>query len=75
MANLIFSAVPRSIPTIVRTKKAENRITATSPLPSDSGEPLNPVEQRALEHQKRQEWRQARLILLHYFSNEPEYHF
>lgn len=39
---------------------------ATSPSPlfgGGGGEPLNAVEQRALEHQKRQEWRQARFEL------------
>ncbi|VDO27693.1 unnamed protein product [Brugia timori] len=54
------SAVPRTMPTVIRTKKAENRMVACSPFPVLSGEPLNSVEQRAMEHQKRQEWRQAR---------------
>uniref|UniRef100_A0AAF5PL35 PDZ domain-containing protein n=1 Tax=Wuchereria bancrofti TaxID=6293 RepID=A0AAF5PL35_WUCBA len=54
------SAVPRTMPTVIRTKKAENRMIACSPSPVLSGEPLNSVEQRAMEHQKRQEWRQAR---------------
>uniref|UniRef100_A0A183UQY5 WH2 domain-containing protein n=1 Tax=Toxocara canis TaxID=6265 RepID=A0A183UQY5_TOXCA len=54
------SAVPRSMPTVVRTKKAENRLTAASASPTRIDEPLNAVEQRALEHQKRHEWRQAR---------------
>lgn len=48
------------MPTVIRTKKAENRMAACSPSPTLSDEPLNSVEQRAMEHQKRQEWRQAR---------------
>lgn len=64
----IFSPVPaHSVPSIVRTKKAENRLIAASPplIPSTlGGEPLNTIEQRALEQQKRQEWRQARLASL-----------
>lgn len=48
------------MPAVIRTKKAENRMAAFSPSPTFGGEPLNSVEQRALEHQKRQEWRQAR---------------
>uniref|UniRef100_A0A0N5AAW3 EHBP1 n=1 Tax=Syphacia muris TaxID=451379 RepID=A0A0N5AAW3_9BILA len=50
----------RSIPLVVRTKKAEKRMLAASPSPIPPGEPLNSVEERALELQKRQEWRQAR---------------
>uniref|UniRef100_A0A914DC39 PDZ domain-containing protein n=1 Tax=Acrobeloides nanus TaxID=290746 RepID=A0A914DC39_9BILA len=62
------SPVPaHSGPSVVRTKKAENRLLAASPslIPSTlGGEPLNTIEQRALEQQKRQEWRQARLASL-----------
>uniref|UniRef100_A0A914XB08 PDZ domain-containing protein n=1 Tax=Plectus sambesii TaxID=2011161 RepID=A0A914XB08_9BILA len=59
---LTNSPVPRGGPAVVRTKKAENRLAAASPptLPSPT-EPLNSVEQRAAEAQKRAEWRQARL--------------
>ncbi|VDK69222.1 unnamed protein product [Litomosoides sigmodontis] len=66
------SAVPRMVPTVIRTKKAENRMAACSPSPTLSGEPLNSVEQRAMEHQKRQEWRQARFKSLEADSKAAE---
>ncbi|MFH4975309.1 hypothetical protein AB6A40_002018 [Gnathostoma spinigerum] len=54
------SAVPRSMPAVIRTKKAEERAKLASPSLAACTEPLNSIEQRALEHQKRQQWRQAR---------------
>ncbi|EJD76579.1 leucine-rich repeat-containing protein 1 [Loa loa] len=66
------SAVPRTMPAVIRTKKAENRMAACSPSPILSGEPLNSVEQRAMEHQKRQEWRQARFKSLEADSKAAE---
>ncbi|OZC05277.1 hypothetical protein X798_07713 [Onchocerca flexuosa] len=66
------SAVPRTMPAVIRTKKAENRLAACSPSPILSGEPLNSVEQRAMEHQKRQEWRQARFKSLEADSKAAE---
>uniref|UniRef100_A0A915Q7T2 Uncharacterized protein n=1 Tax=Setaria digitata TaxID=48799 RepID=A0A915Q7T2_9BILA len=66
------SAVPRTIPAVVRTKKAENRMAACSPSSIASGGPLNSVEQRAMEHQKRQEWRQARFKSLEADSKAAE---
>uniref|UniRef100_A0A2K6VVR3 Uncharacterized protein n=1 Tax=Onchocerca volvulus TaxID=6282 RepID=A0A2K6VVR3_ONCVO len=66
------SAVPRTVPAVIRTKKAENRLAACSPSPVLSGEPLNSVEQRAMEHQKRQEWRQARFKSLEADSKAAE---
>ncbi|VBB25787.1 unnamed protein product [Acanthocheilonema viteae] len=66
------SAVPRTMPAVIRTKKAENRLAACSPSQIMSGEPLNSVEQRAMEHQKRQEWRQARFKSLEADSKAAE---
>ncbi|MCP9263111.1 hypothetical protein DINM_006457 [Dirofilaria immitis] len=66
------SAVPRTVPAVIRTKKAENRLVACSASPTLSGEPLNSVEQRAMEHQKRQEWRQARFKSLEADSKAAE---
>ncbi|VDN02315.1 unnamed protein product [Thelazia callipaeda] len=66
------SAVPpRTMPTVIRTKKAENRMAACSSAIS-GGEPLNSVERRALEYQKRHEWRQARLKSLEADSKAAE---
>jgi protein scribble len=65
-----------TLPQVIRTKNAENRLAAASPTlgsnnsPSPSpafisgGEPLNTVEQHDLEIKKRAEWRQARLASL-----------
>uniref|UniRef100_A0A0R3S5A6 BZIP domain-containing protein n=1 Tax=Elaeophora elaphi TaxID=1147741 RepID=A0A0R3S5A6_9BILA len=65
------SAVPRTMPAVIRTKKAESRMAACSPSPVMS-KPLNSVEQRAMEHQKRQEWRQARFKSLEADSKAAE---
>jgi C-terminal processing protease CtpA/Prc len=63
-----------SLPQVIRTKNAENRLAAASPTsltspspspaPISGGEPLNAVEQHDLEIKKRAEWRQARLASL-----------
>uniref|UniRef100_A0A915I727 Uncharacterized protein n=1 Tax=Romanomermis culicivorax TaxID=13658 RepID=A0A915I727_ROMCU len=52
-----------AVPSIVRTKKAENRLKFqhTSDDSPDLGESLSPAELRALEAAKRAEWRKARL--------------
>lgn len=56
------SPVPRG-PAVVRTKKAENRMAAASPpTVASPTDPLNSVEHRAAEAQKRAEWRQARYV-------------
>lgn len=53
-----FPRAPSNIS--IRTKKAENAAIAAGLIPAPD-EPLNDVERRAMEQQKRSEWRAARL--------------
>ncbi|PAV80793.1 hypothetical protein WR25_03350 [Diploscapter pachys] len=64
------SPFPRQ-PSIIRTKKAENRAIAAGLIqPMDDA--LNEVERKALEQQRRSEWRAARLKSIDQERNESD---